>query len=155
MFNRNPKKKQLQKQTPAPRAAAAAFLTILSQNKIQMRCVHPKGRIQLNIWKNGYDKHPFLSSPPYHGLYRVKHRTTNYRRVTKPTDGCNPTMSHGSMDVFQSEDGGIRLTESIMPGDFNPFAWRMPNYGCTKSKLITDAWNPKWNRWGAVAANHH
>ena len=49
MFNRNPKKKQLQKQTPAPRAAAAAFLTILSQNKIQMRCVHPKGRIQLNI----------------------------------------------------------------------------------------------------------
>ena len=49
----------------------------------------------------------FFQVPPYHELYRVKHRTTNYRRVIKPTDGCIPTMSHGSADVFQAEDGRI------------------------------------------------
>ena len=60
--------------------------------------------------------------PPYHGLYRVKHRSTNYRRMIKPTDGCIPTMSHGTVNVFQAEDGRILFTESIMPGNFNPCA---------------------------------
>ena len=62
----------------------------------------------------------FFQVPPYHKLYRVKHRTTNYRKVIKPTNGCIPTMSHGAADVFQAEDGRILFTESIMPRNFYP-----------------------------------
>jgi hypothetical protein len=64
----------------------------------------------------------FFQVPPYHELYRVKRRTTNYRRVIKPTDRCIPTMSHGSADIFQAEDGKILFAESIVPRNFYPCA---------------------------------
>jgi hypothetical protein len=46
---------------PTPQAKTKVeflFRAFVSQSKIQMRCVDPKGRIQLNIWKNGCGKPP-------------------------------------------------------------------------------------------------
>ena len=61
---------------------------------------------------------PLIMSYIY--IYRVEHRSTNYRKMIKPTVGCIPSMSHGPVNVIQAEDGRVLFTESIMPGNFNP-----------------------------------
>ena len=118
------------------KSATAAFTTSILHPKLlamSWRCVGPTRGIQNQYTseRNSLINLDFFQVPAYHKLYRVEHGTTTYLRLARSTDGCNPIMAHGSANVFQAEDGGIRLQ--------NPSC---PAISCRVDSRVTDAWSP-------------
>ena len=99
---------------------------------------------QLKEWiKNGYRKPPFLSSPPYHELYRVKHEIAYYRGWSGLRTDANYCVSRlgwwlQARDVIIPLRNLPCLAISICApsGCLIRMHEIQSNYGCMKSKRM-------------------